>query len=112
MKTLILSAFLLIAATPAAFAQNQPTTEFNPGPNSINRSFWGGPGTKSGAESQAAALNIPARVYGHGDYCTQIGDFTLRCTFKTQSACEASGLHGNLSCVANPEVASGYAMRR
>lgn len=105
MKTLTMSALLLFAAMPAAFAQNQPTTDFYPGPNSINRSFWGGPGMKSGAESQAAALNIPARIYGRGDYCTVPVPGTLRCLYKTMSACKKSGLQGNLSCIVNPEVA-------
>jgi hypothetical protein len=114
MRQPTLLAFLafVLAAAPAAFAQNQPTTDFYPGPNSINTGFWGAPGMKSGAESQAAALNRPARIYGRGDFCTQVGDLTLRCTFKTLSACEGSGLQGNLSCVANPATATGSGFAR
>ena len=112
MKALILVAALLIAAVPAAFAQNQPTTNNATSPGSINHAGRNVPGYRSGAESQQAAHGAPARIVGRSSYCAQVSVNSLRCKYRTMASCKKAGRKTNLSCVANPRMAVGAAPRR
>lgn len=112
MRALILGAALLIAAIPAALAQNQPTTTSSTAPNSINHAPRGVPGYRSGEESQQAARGAPARIVGRSKYCAQVSVHSLRCRYRTMASCKKAGRKTNLSCVANPRMAVGMAPRR
>jgi hypothetical protein len=82
-----------------ANAQNQPTTNVAPPPNSINK---GNTTKPSGSEAQPAANNRGARVIGSGKFCSKSASGALRCRYSSMSACEKSSRHGNLHCVARP----------
>lgn len=112
MKSACLGVALLLATMPLAFAQHQPTTPGSNPPNSINRAARGVPHYQSGAENQATASGKQARVVGRGRYCTKGMNRTLNCRYRTMASCRKSGHHGNLSCVANPALATGSAVRR
>ncbi|MGN6571848.1 MAG: hypothetical protein ACTHLO_10575 [Pseudolabrys sp.] len=112
MKALILSAALLIAAVPVAYAQNQPTTNNATAPGNINHAGRNVPGYKSGAESQQAARGTPARIVGRSHYCAQVSVNNLRCRYRTMASCKKAAGNSNLSCVANPRMAVGSAPRR
>ena len=85
----------------AASAQNQPTTNVAPPPNSINKGST--PSTPSGSEAQSAAQNRSVRITGGAKFCAATaGGKLLRCRYATMAACEKSKAHGNLHCVARP----------
>ena len=102
MKTLTTFAVAaaLASALSVAAAQNAPTTRAPISPDSINKGTE--PGTPSGAESQRAATGQPARIAGHGKFCSETTNNALNCKFASMSACEKQSKSGNLRCVANP----------
>ena len=104
MKTL--TTFAVIAALASglsiAAAQNAPTTKAPVSPDSINKGTL--PGTPSGAESQTAATGQPARIEGHGKFCSETANNALNCKFASMSACEKQSKADNLHCVANPNT--------
>ena len=84
----------------AASAQNQPTTNVAPPPNSINK---GNTTTPSGTEGQPAPRNRSPRIAGRAKFCAEAaGGKLLRCRYRSMDACEKSKAHGNLRCVARP----------
>ena len=103
MKTLTTFAVVaaLASAVSIAAAQNAPTTKAPVSPNSINKGTE--PGTPSGSESQTTATGQPARVAGHGKYCSEMTNNALNCKFASMSACEKQSKADNLHCVANPK---------
>jgi hypothetical protein len=113
MKMLSLSAaaVLLVAGLSVANAQNQPTTNTAPPPNSINKGTTAHNG-RSGAESQAAAKNRRARIIGSAGFCAPGRDHVLRCHYRSMASCEKHGHHANLACVANPAATTGSAPMR
>jgi hypothetical protein len=94
----------LASGLSIAAAQNAPTTKAPIAPNSINKGTE--PGTPSGAESQATAKGKPARVAGHGKFCSENSNQALNCKFASMSACEKQNKSQNLHCVANPKQAT------
>jgi hypothetical protein len=113
MKILSLSAaaVLLVAGLSVANAQNQPTTNSSPPPNSINMGSTAHSG-RSGAESQPVAKNGAVRIIGDARYCTRGRDHVLHCHFRSMASCEKHGHHGNLACVARPSATTGAAVMR
>jgi hypothetical protein len=91
---------VLVLGISAASAQNQPTTNVAPPPNSINKGSTTKP---SGAEAQPAAHNSAPRVTGRAKFCSETaGGRLLRCRYRSMKTCEKSKAHGNLRCVARP----------
>jgi hypothetical protein len=100
LKILLTAATVLTIGIGAAHAQNQPTTNVSPPPNSINKGNLTKP---SGAEAQAAAQSRGARIIGSGKFCTEAGPRkSMQCRYSSMAACEKSAPHGNLHCVARP----------
>lgn len=112
MKATIPGVALLLALTPAAFAQNQPTTSGSTAPNNINHAGRNVPGYRSGSESQQAARGAPGRIVGRSQYCAQVSVTKLRCAYRTMASCKKAAGNSNLGCVANPRTAVGAAPRR
>ncbi len=84
----------------AANAQNQPTTNVAPPPNSINK----GDTTKpSGSQAEPPSPTRGVRVIGSGKFCTQrVGGRSLNCRYESMAACEKSPRRRNLHCVTRP----------
>jgi hypothetical protein len=84
----------------AATAQNQPTTNVSPPPNSINKGNLPQP---SRSEAQAAAQNRNVRMTGRAKYCSvAAGEKLLHGRYRTMKSCERSKAPGNLHCAARP----------
>lgn len=98
--TTIAAIAALAGGLSIAAAQNAPTTKAPVSPNSINKGTE--PGTPSGAESQTTATGQPARIAGHGKFCSETSNQALNCKFASMSACEKQNKSQNLHCVANP----------
>jgi hypothetical protein len=104
MKILTISttAVALVAGLTLANAQHAPTNTTNPSPNSINKGTL--PTNPSGSESKPVANGAPAKIIGKSKFCTQSSSGALDCKFASMSACQKTGMHGNLHCVANPAL--------
>jgi hypothetical protein len=106
------AAVLLVAGLSMANAQNQPTTNTSPPPNSINMGSTAHNG-RSGAESQPVAKDRGARIIGSARFCTRGRDRVLHCHYRSMASCEKYGHHANLACVTRPSATTGAApMRR
>jgi hypothetical protein len=112
MRAFVFGVALLLTFAPAAWAQNQPTTNAVTAPNNINHAGRNVPGYRSGAESQQAAHGTSARIVGRSSYCAQVSVHSLRCRYRTMASCKKASRKTNLSCVANPRMAVGAAPRR
>lgn len=114
MLSLSVATVLIAAGLSVAHAQNQPTTNVGPPPNSINTGETAGTkGSRSGAESKAVAHNRGVRIVGSARFCTRGHDHVLRCHYRSMASCETYGRHRNLACIANPAATTGAApMRR
>ncbi len=99
LRTSFLTLLAFVIGISVANAQNQPTTDVAPPPNSINKGSTTKP---SGSEAQSAAHNASARVIGSGKFCSKTRAGTLHCRYSSMSACEKSSRHGNLHCVSRP----------
>jgi len=103
----------LIAGMSIASAQNQPSTNPKPPPNSINAgSGPSGDATmpKSGSQSQSTAKSgmkaKVGKVSGSGKFCTQLAQGgPLTCKFASLQACEKQAKVGpqKTLCVQNPK---------
>jgi hypothetical protein len=94
---------MMIAGVSAAQAQNAPTTNISPPPNSINA---GNRATMpSGSESQSTAKGRPTQsVTGSGKFCAQSSANVLDCKYASLSECQKASKADSLHCVANPRT--------
>ena len=99
-KLLVTAATVLTLGIGIVHAQNQPTTNVSPPPNSINKGNLTKP---SGSEAQPPAQGRGARISGSGKFCTQTASGkAMQCRYGSMAACQKSSRHGNLHCVARP----------
>lgn len=92
----------VIAGMPAVQAQNAPTTNVSPSPNSINSGNR--PTMPSGSEAQQPAQGRSARVTGTNKFCAETSaNGPLNCVFASMSDCQKASTGDNLRCVANPQ---------
>lgn len=98
--TAVAAISILFAAAPMAIAQNAPTTNVAPSPNSINK---GSRATApSGAENRETAAGAAERVTGRGKFCKQTSPNSLSCAYASMTACEKHNKSDRLHCVTNP----------
>jgi hypothetical protein len=103
MKTLttIALAAALFGGVSMASAQNAPTSQVSPSPDSINKGSR--PTAPSGTESESAATGSRAHVAGRGKYCkVTSANGTLDCFYASMDACQKHSKSDNLRCVTNP----------
>lgn len=104
MKSQFIIAVVAVALSGSitfANAQNAPTSNVAPSPNSINKGSR--PTAPSGAESQTTAAHRPQHVSGDKKYCRPLdGGNSLDCSFASMKSCQKQGKGGNLRCVTNP----------
>jgi hypothetical protein len=107
MKTIatIGAAAALICGISLAQAQNAPTTNVSPAPNSINKGSE--PTHPSGAQDRSASMSGPKRISGRAKFCKETSaNGPLNCVYASMSACEKQSKSDNLRCVANPNLAT------
>ena len=100
-----LAAAALAAGVSIASAQNAPTTNVQPSPNSINK---GSRATMpSGSEAQSTATGQYAKVNGSKKFCKETSaNGTLDCVYASMSACQKANKSDSLRCVANPRTST------
>ena len=95
----------LVAGLSVAQAQNAPTTNISPPPNSINK---GDRATMpSGSEAESTAQGRPAKISGSSKFCAQTSaNGVLECNYASLSECQKASKGNNLHCVTNPRTAT------
>ncbi len=103
--TAALAAAVLAAGVSIASAQNAPTTNVQPSPNSINKGSR--PTMPSGSEAQSTANGSYAKISGSKKFCRETSaNGTLDCVYGSMSACQKANKSDSLRCVTNPRTAT------